>query len=58
MIKLSSKLYKWKLNPKNNIQDIVDEFNNTKPVVDVLWMRKKLETLQSLAEKLTGNWRK
>ena len=58
MIKLSSKLYKWKLNPKNNIQDIVDEFNNTKPVVDVLWMRKKLETLQSLSEKLTGNWRK
>ncbi|MGB4929170.1 MAG: hypothetical protein WBP43_04315, partial [Chitinophagales bacterium] len=58
MIKLTSKMYKWKLNPKNSIQDIVDEFNNTKPVVDVLWMRKKLETLQSKSEKLTGNWRK
>ena len=58
MIKLSAKLYKWKLNPKNNLKDIIDEFNTTKPVVDILWMRKKLEDMQGLAEKLTGNWRR
>ena len=58
MIKLTSKMFKWKLNPRNDLQDLVDEFNNTKPVVDVLWIKKKLEDLQNRSEKLSGSWRK
>ena len=51
-------MYKWKLNPRQKIDDIVAEFNNTKPVVDVIWIRKKLEDLKSKAEKMSGSWRK
>jgi hypothetical protein len=58
MIKLTGKMYKWKLNPRQKIDDIVAEFNNTKPVVDVIWIRKKLEDLKSKAEKMSGSWRK
>ena len=58
MIKLTSRLFKWKLNPKNNPEEIVEEIENTKPVVDILWLRKKVEEVQLKAEKLSGSWRR
>ncbi len=58
MIKLTARLFKWKLNPKNNLEEILEEIENTKPVVDILWLRKKVEEVQSKAEKLSGSWRR
>ncbi|MEZ5013193.1 MAG: hypothetical protein R2794_02780 [Chitinophagales bacterium] len=58
MIKLTSKLFKWKLNPKHNLESLTEEFGNTKPVVDILWIRKKLEEASTRAERLSPSWRK
>lgn len=57
LIKFISKLYKWKLNPKNNLQKIADEIEHTKPIADIIWLRKKLAQSTERAEKLSGSWR-
>ncbi|MBC8046736.1 MAG: hypothetical protein H7Y00_08075 [Fimbriimonadaceae bacterium] len=58
MIKFVSKLFKWKLNPKNTLSHIEEEIENTKPLADINWIRKKLEESKKTEEKLSGTWRK
>lgn len=57
LIKFISKLYKWKLNPKNNLQKIADEMDHTKPVADIIWLKKKLAQATERAERLSDSWR-
>lgn len=58
MIKFVSKLFKWKLNPKNNLAQLEQEIENTKPLADINWIRKKLEEAKKIEDKLSGNWRR
>lgn len=58
MIKFVSKLYKWKLNPKGNLNQIEEEIETTKPLADINWIRKKVEEAKKAEEKLSGSWRK
>lgn len=57
LIKFVSKLYKWKLNPKKSLDDIAEELERTKPLADVIWLRKKLEEARAEEQKLSGKWR-
>jgi tetratricopeptide (TPR) repeat protein len=58
MIKFVSKLFKWKLNPRNNLAQLEQEIETTKPLADINWIRKKLEEAKKIEEKLSGSWRK
>ncbi|MBC8173871.1 MAG: hypothetical protein H7X71_08200 [Chitinophagales bacterium] len=58
MIKYVSKLFKWKLNPKNNVEEMAAEIESTKPLADINWIRKKVEEARRIEEKLSGSWRK
>jgi hypothetical protein len=58
LIRFVTKLFKWKINPKNNLADISAEMEKTKPIADVIWLRKKLEEARVQSDKLSGTWRK
>ena len=58
LIRFVTKLYKWKLSPRNNLQEIASEIERTKPIADVIWLRKKLEEAEQIAAKHSGSWRK
>ena len=57
LIKFVTRLYKWKLNPKKKLSDIAEEMDRTKPLADVIWLRKKIEDALEEEEKLSGKWR-
>ena len=58
LIRFVTKLYKWKLNPKNNLKELITEVENTKQIADIIWLRKKIEESQSKASKLSATWRR
>lgn len=57
LIKLISKLYKWKINPKKDIKKLADEIEHTKPIADIIWLKKKLAQAEERAIKLSESWR-
>ena len=58
LIKYVTKLYKWKLNPHKNLDELAAEMERTKPIADIIWLRKKLEEVRQIDAKITGTWRK
>ena len=58
LIKYVTKLYKWKLNPRKNLDELAAEMERTKPIADIIWLRKKLEEVRQIDAKITGTWRK
>lgn len=58
LIRFITKLYKWKMSPKNNLTELATEMERTKPLADVIWLRKKLEEAQLIADRLSVTWRK
>ncbi len=58
LIRAISKLYKWKLNPKNNLQELANEIEQAKPIADIIWLRKKLDEATKKAERFSISWRK